>query len=124
MTSTDAGRYQLYSRQGVLGSLMSLDAERAQVHQTAQRATAAAQALIDLQREWGELQEAAERLLTKGRRSSSRVSRSIAAPSVIGRSTRAPTGTKPRRRSTRWGRTNAAPYQVSAGFRTASSRSG
>ena len=66
MTSADVSRYQLYSRQGVLGSLTSLDAERTQLNQTAQRATAAAQALIDLQREWAELQGTAERLLAKG----------------------------------------------------------
>lgn len=66
MLATDVGRYQLYSRQGLLGSLASIDADRAHVQQTAQRATAAAQALVELQREWAELEGSAERLLTKG----------------------------------------------------------
>ena len=39
---------------------------RAHVQQTAQRATTAAQALVELQREWAALEGAAERLLTKG----------------------------------------------------------
>jgi hypothetical protein len=65
MTSADASRYQLYSRQGVLGSVLSLDAERARLQATAQRATAAAQTLTELQREWAELEGSAERLLTK-----------------------------------------------------------
>jgi hypothetical protein len=66
MTSADVSRYQLYSRQGVLGSLASLDLERTQLHQTAQRATEAAQGLLELQREWAELEGAAERLLARG----------------------------------------------------------
>jgi hypothetical protein len=65
MTSADASRYQLYSRQGVLGSLTSLDAERARLYETAQRATTAAQTLAELQHEWAELEGSAERLLTK-----------------------------------------------------------
>lgn len=65
MTSADASRYQLYSRQGVLGSLVSLDAERARLLETAQRATTAAQTLTELQHEWAELEGSAERLLTK-----------------------------------------------------------
>jgi hypothetical protein len=66
MLASDVGRYQLYSRQGLLGSLASIDADRAHVQQTAQRATAAAQALVELQREWAELEGSAERLLMKG----------------------------------------------------------
>jgi hypothetical protein len=66
MLATDVGRYQLYSRQGLLGSLASIDADRAHVQQTAQRATAAAQTLVELQREWAELEGSAERLLMKG----------------------------------------------------------
>jgi hypothetical protein len=66
MTSTDVGRYQLYSRQGVLGSLASLDLDRARAQEATQRATTASQALLDLQQEWAELEGAAERLLTKG----------------------------------------------------------
>ncbi|HEX7235992.1 MAG TPA: hypothetical protein VF405_03450, partial [Gammaproteobacteria bacterium] len=65
MTSVDVGRYQLYSRQGALGSLTSLDAERAHVRETAQRAATAAQALSDLQHEWAALEGNAERLLAK-----------------------------------------------------------
>jgi hypothetical protein len=66
MTAVDVSRYQLYSRQGALGSLASLHMERAQLRQTAQRATAAAQGLLELQREWAELEGAAERLLARG----------------------------------------------------------
>lgn len=66
MTSVDVGRYQLYSRQGVLGSLASLDLDRARAQQATQRATAASQALLALQQEWAELEETAERLLAKG----------------------------------------------------------
>jgi hypothetical protein len=65
MTATDVGRYQFYSRQGSLGSLASVDFDRARVQHTAQRATAAAQALTELQREWAALEGIAERLLTK-----------------------------------------------------------
>jgi hypothetical protein len=66
MTATDVNRYQWYSRQGALGSLTSIDTERARVQQTAQQATTAAEALLELQREWAALEGAAERLLTKG----------------------------------------------------------
>jgi hypothetical protein len=66
MTAADVSRLQLYSRQGVLGSLASLDAERAKLSETAQRATTAAQGLLELQREWAELEGAAERLLARG----------------------------------------------------------
>lgn len=66
MTATDVNRYQLYSRQGALGSLASIDSDRARVQQTAHRATAAAKILVELQREWAELEGVAERLLTKG----------------------------------------------------------
>jgi hypothetical protein len=66
MTAVDVGRYQLYSRQGVLGSLASLDLDRARVQQTAQRATAAARAFIELQHEWAQLEGDAERVLAKG----------------------------------------------------------
>jgi hypothetical protein len=66
MTSADAGRYQLYSRQGLLGSLASLDLDKARAQQTAQRATAAARALVELQHEWTELADGAERLIAKG----------------------------------------------------------
>lgn len=66
MLAADVSRYQLYSRQGSLGSLASIDTDRAHVHQTAQRATTAAQALVELQREWAALEGVAERLLTKG----------------------------------------------------------
>lgn len=122
MTSTDASRYQLYSRQGVLGSVMSLDAERAQVHQTAQRATAAAQALIDLQREWGELQEAAERLLAKGeafKQSSFEIDRSAKRDRTLDARADWNQAAAPLEAL---GSHERAPYQVSAGFRTASSR--
>jgi hypothetical protein len=66
MTSKDVGRYQLYSRQGLLGSLASLDLDRARAQQMAQRATTAAQAFVELQSEWAELEGSAERLLAKG----------------------------------------------------------
>ena len=66
MTSADVGRYQLYSRQGVLGSLASLDLDRARAQQATQRATAAAQSLIELQHEWAALEATAQRLLAKG----------------------------------------------------------
>jgi hypothetical protein len=66
MTAADVGRYQLYSRQGLLGSLASLDLDRARAQQATQRATAASQALLALQQEWAELEETAERLLAKG----------------------------------------------------------
>jgi len=66
MTSVDVGRYQLYSRQGALGSLASLDLDRARAQQATQRATAASQALLALQQEWAELEETAGRLLAKG----------------------------------------------------------
>jgi hypothetical protein len=66
MTAADVSRLQLYSRQGTLGSLAALDAERAQLRETAQRAMTAAQGLIELQREWAELEGAAERLLARG----------------------------------------------------------
>jgi hypothetical protein len=66
MIAADVSRYQLYSRQGSLGSLASIDTDRAHVHQTAQRATTAAQALVELQREWAALEGVAERLLAKG----------------------------------------------------------
>jgi hypothetical protein len=66
MISADVGRYQLYSRQGVLGSLASLDLDRARAQQAAQRATAAAQSLVELQQEWAALEATAQRLLAKG----------------------------------------------------------
>jgi hypothetical protein len=66
MTSADAGRYQLYSREGLLGSLASLDLDRARAQQTAQRAAAAAQSFVELQHEWAALEESAQRLLAKG----------------------------------------------------------
>src|SRR5262245_6850991 len=66
MTLVDVSRYQLYSRQGALGSLASLDQDRARAQQAAQRATAASQALLELQQEWAELEATAERLLAKG----------------------------------------------------------
>jgi len=66
MTATDVNRYQWYSRQGALGSLTSIDTERARVQQTAQWATAAAEALLELQRGWAALEGAAQGLLTKG----------------------------------------------------------
>jgi hypothetical protein len=66
MTATDVGRYQLYSRQGALGSLASVDLTRAHLQQTVQRATAATETLLELQREWAALEGVAERLLTKG----------------------------------------------------------
>ena len=66
MTSADVGRYQLYSRQGVLGSLASLDLDRARAQQAAQRATTAAQSLVELQQEWAALEATAQRLLAKG----------------------------------------------------------
>jgi hypothetical protein len=66
MTSADVGRYQLYSRQGLLGSLASLDLDRVRLQQTAQRAATAAQSLIELQHEWAELEGSAQRLLARG----------------------------------------------------------
>jgi hypothetical protein len=66
MTSADVGRYSLYSRQGALGSLASLDLEKARAQQIAQRATTAARAFIELQQEWAELEGTAERVLAKG----------------------------------------------------------
>jgi hypothetical protein len=66
MTSADVGRHQLYSGQGALGSLASLDLDRARAQQAAQRATAAAQSLVELQHEWAALEVTAQRLLAKG----------------------------------------------------------
>ena len=66
MTSGDVGRYQLYLRQGTLGSLASLDLDRSRAQQAAQRAAIAAQSFSELQREWAALAESAERLLAKG----------------------------------------------------------
>jgi|SRR5688572_3167424 len=66
MTSADVARYQLYSRQGVLGSLASLDLDRARAQQTAQRATMAAQTFVELQHEWAGFEASAQRLLAKG----------------------------------------------------------
>ena len=66
MSSADVGRYQLYSRQGALGSLASIELDRARAQQAAQRATRASQALLELQQEWAELEGTAERLLAKG----------------------------------------------------------
>lgn len=65
MLAADIGRYQLYSRQGSLGSLVSLDLERAQLHQLAQQTSTAAEALADVRQEWATLQAAAEKLLSK-----------------------------------------------------------
>jgi hypothetical protein len=66
MTPADVGRYQLYSRQGALGSIASIDLDRVRVQQAVSRATTAAQALLELQQEWTELEGTAERLLAKG----------------------------------------------------------
>jgi hypothetical protein len=66
MTLVDVNRYQLYSRQGAFGALASLDVDRARAQQAAQRATAAAQQLLELQQEWAKLEGSAERLLAKG----------------------------------------------------------
>jgi hypothetical protein len=63
--AADISRYQLYSRQGVLGSLASLDLERAEVRQLARQTSAAAEALADVRQEWATLQAAGERLLAK-----------------------------------------------------------
>lgn len=65
MLAADIRRYQLYSRQGLLGSLASIDVERAEVHQMARQTTMAAEALTEAQQEWEALQGAAARLLTK-----------------------------------------------------------
>ena len=65
MTAADIRQYQLYSRQGLLGSLASMDVERAEVHQMARQTTMAAEALTEVQQEWEALQGAAARLLTK-----------------------------------------------------------
>jgi hypothetical protein len=65
MLAADVGRYQLYSRQGALGSLASLDLERAQLQQLARQTSTAAEALVDVRQEWAALQSAAERLLSK-----------------------------------------------------------
>jgi hypothetical protein len=66
MTSADVGRYQLYSRQGLLGSLASLDLDRTRALETARRAATAAQSFIELQQEWAALESSAQRLLAKG----------------------------------------------------------
>jgi hypothetical protein len=65
MIAADLSRYQLYSRQGVLGSLASIDTERAEVHQMARQQTMAAEVLAEVRHEWEALQGAADRLLTK-----------------------------------------------------------
>ena len=65
MIAADIRRYQLYSRQGLLGSLASIDLERAEVHQMARQTAMAAEALAEVQQEWEALQGAAARLLTK-----------------------------------------------------------
>ena len=127
MTSADVSRYQLYSRQGVLGSLVSLDAERSQVHQTAQRATAAAQALIDLQREWGELQETTERLLAKGeafKQLSFEIDRGAKRDRALDARDGRTEGTQsaPPYEAAALGSYGRAHYQGSAGFRIGSQR--
>jgi hypothetical protein len=65
MLAADVSRYQLYSRQGVLGSLASIDQERTQLHEMARQTNSAAEALADVLREWATLQAAAEKLLAK-----------------------------------------------------------
>jgi hypothetical protein len=65
-TTADVGRYQLYSRQGVLGSLASIDTDRERAQQAAHRSTTAARALLELQHEWAALEGTAQRLLAKG----------------------------------------------------------
>ena len=65
MLAADISRYQLYSRQGLLGSLASLDLERAEVQQLARETNAAVEGLADVRQEWATLQAAAERLLSK-----------------------------------------------------------
>jgi hypothetical protein len=65
MLAADISRYQLYSRQGLLGSLASLDLERANVHQLARETNAAIESLADVRQEWDALRAAAERLLSK-----------------------------------------------------------
>ena len=127
MTSADVSRYQLYSRQGVLGSLASLDAERVQVHQTAQRATAAAQALIDLQREWAELQGTAERLLAKGeafKHLSFEIDRSAKRDRALDARDSRMEGTQsaPPHEAAALGSYGRAHYQGSTGFRIGSQR--
>jgi hypothetical protein len=65
MLAADIARYQLYSRQGSLGSVASLDLQRAEVQQLARATSTAAEGLADVRQEWAALQSAAERLLSK-----------------------------------------------------------
>jgi hypothetical protein len=65
MLAADISRYQLYSRQGPLGSLASLDLQRVEVQQLARATSTAAEGLADVRQEWAALQVAAERLLSK-----------------------------------------------------------
>jgi len=65
MLAADIGRHQLYSRQGSLGSLASLDLQRAEVQQLARATSTAAEGLAGVREEWAALQAAAERLLAK-----------------------------------------------------------
>lgn len=128
MTSADVGRYQLYSRQGMLGSLASLDLDRARAQQATQRATTASQALLELQQEWAALEGTAERLLTKGAAFQNltlemerAVKRDVALD--VGRDGRAE-GQQgaPLRETVGNGPYARAQYQGSTGFRTASPR--
>jgi len=128
MTAVDVGRYQLYSRQGALGALASLDLDRARAQQATQRAAAASQALLELQQEWAELEGTAERLLTKGAAFQNltlemerAAKREVALD--VGRDGRAEAqqGAPPREAGGH-GPYARAQYQVSTGFRAASQR--
>jgi hypothetical protein len=124
MTAADVSRYQLYTRQGVLGSLTSLDVERAQLRETAQRATAAAQTLFELQREWAELEGAAERLLARGeafKHLTFEIERNVQRDRALDARDGRPQGA-PTFEAATLGSYERAHYQGSAGFRIGSPR--
>jgi hypothetical protein len=57
LTAADVSRYQFYSRQGSLGSVASIDDERARLQEAAQRTATATRLLLELQHEWATLQQ-------------------------------------------------------------------
>jgi hypothetical protein len=69
MIAADVSRYQLYSAEGALESLLSMEKDRGQVLELTKYATSAAATLGDLQNEWSSLEEAigsgAARVLAK-----------------------------------------------------------
>jgi hypothetical protein len=68
--ASDLGRYQLYSAQGALESLRSLERDRSQLLELTKYAASASDAIDELQNEWSSLQQAigtgAARVLERG----------------------------------------------------------